>query len=104
MSTKVNRHVYTPLSERPKDALGRTAAGQRRKARSLGFKSVEDLAEYGASLFSSGNREAINNLLEAYVHKGEPYRSFSGRRALRRMGLVSPRQHRKFLRHQRIFN
>lgn len=92
MTQKINRNVYTPPSERSRTATGRTAAGDRRKARKLGFKSVKQLYDQFEVVMDI-NRIAALNLLDAFIQVGEPDEN-PARRAYRYYKKVagSPRQ------------
>lgn len=95
----VNRHVYTPSSERTKNpTTGRTEAGDRRKARSLGFKSVKDLEEHVGRMVEL-NDLGVLSLLKEYSDSPEP--EVCGLRALSRRlkaTVGSPRQFRRMTR------
>lgn len=70
----VNRHVYTPPSERPQDDAGRTAAGRRRKLRNLGFKKEADFQNKLSDLSHTAPSAGLR-LLTAFLVVGEPAES-----------------------------
>lgn len=98
-----SNRIYTPLASRPRTGTGRTEAGDRRKARSLGFKSVKQLREHHDALLKL-SPAAASRLFVEFVTAGEPV--INPLRANRRRikGLLgSPRQYRQFSRESYAF-
>jgi len=95
MTKVISNLLYTPLAERTRTATGRTAAGDRRKARSLGFQSIKALQEHHEALMDL-NPWAAANLFAEFVTVGTPDENWARRLA---RGLRGDFSHRQFKRY-----
>lgn len=94
MAKLTSNRLYTPLALRTRTATGRTEAGDRRKARSLGFQSIKALQEHHEALMDL-NPWAAANLFAEFVTVGTPAEN-EGRRLIRRLrGDLSYRQFKR---------